>query len=157
MSENMIELRKTISAVMKEKAKDGGASNDDVIALLRRTHSSLIRATRDDLENVALRKVINEVAAKKSKVRTADNLDLFDDAPKLGQLISIKVGGTVKRVPREDVDLRFLIAKYEQAIASKATNKDDAGMLNALLEMAKRVGTQDISFGEAMKKLSPAV
>ncbi|MGO8063300.1 hypothetical protein ACC716_34580 [Rhizobium johnstonii] len=87
-------------------------------------------------------------------MRVSNHPDLFDNTPKLAQLVSVKVGGKFKRILREDVELRFLIMKYEHALEGKAPKIDDVNTLAALMKLADKIGTRDISFGDAIRKLS---
>jgi hypothetical protein len=94
-----MKLRETLRKISAELGrKNGHYSHDDVIFELRKARPDLIQTSSKLFENIALKRILNDIESKQSKSFNLAQLDMF---PELGGLpLSIPGGSELPKGSR---------------------------------------------------------
>lgn len=155
MPNDNTELKGVLQNTILHLAKSGNASNQNVIRYVREHHSDLIQNNRTLLENIALRRISNDLVSTRNKAHSTSQADFFENDHGLKPLYSIKEGKKKKRLPTGSIKLSVLIRHFEEKIAAKAVkNKDkDQGTVDYLKAISTRVGPDDLTLDEVTEFL----
>lgn len=144
---NLGDLRAAIedaNGIVLNEHGDGIAPNDLVLSRLKRERASLVAAFAPQLIDIALTKLLNEVARRTRKAATLFFQDeLFADYPKLPSLIS--VGRGLKKSPQN------LTIREAKLIVERRKKKDSLqdhdDIERALVDCLSRGATDKDTFG----------
>jgi hypothetical protein len=154
---SLFDVRDTIDKIIK--AADGkDIKTKALIEALRREHADVIAAASVELENMALTKVVNDVAARRSGSALPGQAELFSGYSGIRQTIMLKSAGmdgkvTFTRKAIEEAtaaELETWLADHTQARANPPGKF--AGM-RKLLDDAKQLGgAEGATIGALMRE-----
>ncbi len=155
MTKQLADLRDILRSTMNQLVDEGPVSNKQVIDEVKRKHGNFVRAASQDLSDIAMLRLLNSIAARRTKISAlAGDRDLFGGIGGVPDLFSIQSGdGNIRRVKFGSVKLSQLISAY--AVPPKRSdNERQTEFSERLKQLAEEVGTEEITFQEAVERLS---
>lgn len=149
------ELREAMKQVLTEQVEVGDVSNDEIIRIVRNRFPSLISPSRSELENIAMKRILNDLSSRQSKLpKLSAQQDLFGELSSLPVLFSLKdEDGLLKKRKFERVKLSVLISAYEKE-KDTPNSKSRKQVAQALKNIANKVGSSDITYESAILQLN---
>lgn len=141
---SLIDVRDTIDRIIK--AVDGkDIRTKALIETLRRDHADVIAAASVELENMALTKVVNDVAARRSGSSLPGQAELFSGYSGIRQTIVVKGAGTDGKVTFtrkaiEEATAAELEAWLTEHTQARANPPGKFAGMRKLLDDARKVG-----------------
>ncbi|KAB2685362.1 MULTISPECIES: hypothetical protein [Brucella/Ochrobactrum group] len=151
MPKAITELKIAMSKALHNLAQSGDASNNNVIKYLRKNHSDLISESKLQLEEIAFRRILNEIVSRNANVFSNSQTDIFGQDQGLKSLYSIKVDGERKRVPIENIKITTIIEDLEEKEARRAKKNKNEKLIESLKALLAHSGSNDITYGDALK------
>ncbi|WP_340583880.1 hypothetical protein [Brucella pseudintermedia] len=151
MPKAITELKIAMSKALHNLAQSGDASNNNVIKYLRKNYSDLISESKLQLEEIAFRRILNEIVSRNANVFSNSQTDIFGQDQGLKSLYSIKVDGERKRVPIENIKITTIIEDLEEKEARRAKKNKNEKLIESLKALLAHSGSNDITYGDALK------
>lgn len=151
MANGLIKLRAQLKEVVTRLMEGGPVSNDDIIKEIRRTSSSTINAASRELEDIALRRMINDLIARRKRIPKMPAFeDIFGNPPPTPALFSIRdrTGGA-KRIKFGDVDLDVIIEAFSEQ--PNSIDEDREKFVRWLVRLRSQVVEKGLSYNEAVE------
>lgn len=151
MPKAIIDLKIAMNKALRDLAQSGDASNQSVINYLRQNEPKLIAESRMQLEDIAFRRILNDLVSRNSNIFSSSQTDIFEREQGLKSLYSVKVDGKRKRIPVGNVRLVQLIEDLEKKEAKKAQKNDNEKIIQRLKDLLSRSGSEDITYSDALR------
>lgn len=154
MSQRMTTVRSKLQTLFYELVAEGNTSNDEVIKEFERRHKKEISEAREELMKTGLRRILNDITRKTTKISAnVGSTDLFGKVSGVPLAFSEKQeDGIVIKKKFGSVKIQTLIKGLSERKAQKS-DMQKSNLIAALKELASKVGSDDITFDEALAKL----
>lgn len=153
MTRRLVELRAQLKELVMRLVEEGSVSNDEIIKEFRRTRPNTINAASRELEDIALRRMINDLIARRKRIpKMPRSEDMFGTPPQTPELFSIREkSGGAKRTKFGKVDLDRLIEAFSQQPKS-SEDEDRDSFLQWLIRLRRETTGKGLSYDDALKK-----
>ncbi|ESZ26596.1 hypothetical protein [Mesorhizobium sp. L2C067A000] len=141
----LFDIRKTINTIINSSADDTDIRTSELIRTLRQDHAAIITAARVELENIALTKIVNDVAARHRGQALPGQGELFGGYTGIRQTIVVKTTGANGKISytRKAIDhttLGELEAWLQQHTQTRLSRPEKFAGMRRMLQDAKDVG-----------------
>lgn len=157
MNTRLTELRMALSQILNQELERGDVSSDQIIAQMRRKHRNVLRAAQGELESIALKRLLNDITARQTKVpNNVEQIEMFSGVDIGPTLFSMRTNeGVVVKKKTGSVKLALLIDSYKN-VRKTTADKAKQNFVEVLEKIAKRIGTRDVTLDETQSLLRSA-